>query len=163
MRKGTSAYICIYLPYNVCRLTVKWRRWSSGLNELFSVQRCHAGLTAASAGERGGNACHPSAARHPLSGLEGLRSLLTQALLIPQQRHQMLGFLAHVHALIPSVPVHVLKVSERLNGEGVLAALLGDPLGARLCQIIQQSQSLEQTDSESINHFFWHNKSLLTH
>lgn len=69
---------------------------------------------------------------------------MSEPVLIPEQCHQLLGLLAHIHTLIAPVPVHVLKVTQRLDGEGILAALLRHALRARLSQVVEQGQGLNR-------------------
>ncbi|TNN70959.1 hypothetical protein EYF80_018775 [Liparis tanakae] len=44
-------------------------------------------------------------------GWLGLTPLLAEALLVPEETHQLAGLLSHVGALISAVAVHVLEVT----------------------------------------------------
>lgn len=80
--------------------------------------------------------------RHARLGLQRLAPLPLQLLLVPQQSHQVLGLLPDVDALVTSVSVYVLKVSQCLDGVNVLPALPGHALGAGFDQVVQQGERL---------------------
>lgn len=54
----------------------------------------------------------------------------------------MLGLLPNIDALVTSVSIYVLKVSQGLDGVYVLPALLGHALRACFDQVVQQGQRL---------------------
>lgn len=70
---------------------------------------------------------------------------MSEPVLIPEQCHQLFGLLTHVHTLIAPVPVHILKVAERLDGEGIFAALLRYTFRTSLSQVVKQGQGLNKT------------------
>ena len=103
-------------------LTVKRGRRASGAAELLPIQHCHAGLARPPAWvvRRGYASIHaastaaaPSTAStsHSLLGLQGLTPLLAEALLIPEETHQLACLLSHVGPLVSAVTVHVLEVT----------------------------------------------------
>ncbi|TNN71510.1 hypothetical protein EYF80_018196 [Liparis tanakae] len=60
-------------------------------------------------------------------------------LLVLQQSHQILGLLPDMGALVDSIPIHVLEVSQCLDGVNVLTALLDHTLRACFDQTIPKT------------------------